>query len=590
MRFPPGFVEQLRDSVQISDVIGKRIPVKRHGHEFQACCPFHKEKTPSFTMNNAKGFYHCFGCGAHGDAVTFVKEFENLSFPEAVERLAQESGIAVPAPSPQAQAAHNKRLSHLEMTESAAQFFEQYLHTPEGMKARQYIQERGLTETTLQQFRIGFAPADRMALGKVLHQKHDKGSLSDIALAEAGLLIRPDNNGTPYSRFRDRIIFPIEDSKGRVIGFGGRILGDGQPKYLNSPDTPLFHKGQVLYNHHRARRPAQESGQIIVAEGYMDVIALSQAGIQEVVAPLGTALTEQQLRLLWTCAPEVVLCLDGDAAGQRAMQKTAILALPMLEPGKSIRFATLPKGEDPDSLVKEKGTEAFRAIISNASDLAEWLWLDAVRQVERYTPDAAAALDTQMHEYAETIAHRTVQQHYREYFRNRIWQWKKAASPTKNKFNREALAATNTQLPDELYHERCILAALLSFPHLMQDGRIEEYLGDSTFSVSVLDNMRQAILEAHAFGFEQEEYNLRRVMEAKQGMSPHIITTLEGAQVFLNQFSHYDTQEAREQAVTGAVLRCFEACQEHNRKVAEQKVAHEFTDEAWQRFLALKTQ
>jgi len=334
-------------------------------------CPYHKEKTPYFTVNDVKGFYHCFGCGAHGDAIRWLTEHEGMRYPEAVEQLANEIGLSLPQLTEQEKRVIRRAASLQEVTEAACSWFEQQLQSSQGRMARDYLQDRGLSADTIRAFRIGFVPEGRDGLKKHLLTQN----ITEAQLIETGLVIKPDQGNT-YDRFRARVMFPILDRRGNVIAFGGRILpqlaqagGREAPKYLNSPETALFHKGQVLYNYERARQPAHKAAQVLVAEGYMDVIALAQAGIANAVAPLGTAVTADHIRLLWNLADEPVLCLDGDMAGNRAMERAAALCLPLLKPGKSLRLFMLPQDENPDTLPKRHGKMWFHALTDQTSPL-----------------------------------------------------------------------------------------------------------------------------------------------------------------------------------------------------------------------------
>ena len=370
MAFPPRFLDELRARLTLSTIIGRRIKLTRAGREYKACCPFHNEKTPSFFVNDEKGFYHCFGCGAHGDIISFEMEQGNLTFPEAVERLAAEAGLEVPRETPREREAARQRAGVLEVLEAACTFFEQQLRMPVGKDGLAYLQRRGLDSETIARFRLGWAPAAGALKSALARQAIDEGQL-----IEAGLLKPSDQPDRPaYDYFRDRVTFPITDRRGRVIAFGARTLGDGQPKYLNSPETPVFQKGLVLYGLAQAREAIGKAGEAIVAEGYMDVIALSAAGFPQTVAPLGTALTEPQIEDLWRMVDEPILCFDGDAAGQRAALRAADRALPLLRPGKSLRFALLPAGKDPDDLLRAQGARAMRGILEAARPLLEVLW------------------------------------------------------------------------------------------------------------------------------------------------------------------------------------------------------------------------
>ncbi len=328
MAFPPRFLDELRQRVSLAEIVGRRVKLVRRGREYIGLCPFHKEKTPSFSVVEDKGFYHCFGCGAHGDVIGFVMQTENLSFPEAVEQLARQAGLDVPQESREERERAARQATLQGAVDAACVYFEQMLYGPDGRAARAYLERRGLDEATIRRFRLGYAPDGRDHLKRALAKE-----FPEPLLIEAGLLRKPEGGGETYDYFRDRVIFPIGDRRGRIIAFGGRVMGDGQPKYLNSPDTPLFQKGRVLYGWALARAAAAKEPSAIVVEGYMDVIALHRAGFATAVAPLGTALTEAQIEELWRLAPEPILCFDGDAAGQRAASRALARALPILKPG-----------------------------------------------------------------------------------------------------------------------------------------------------------------------------------------------------------------------------------------------------------------
>ena len=415
MAFPPQFLDDIRARIGLGDVIGRRVRLVKKGHEHTGLCPFHNEKTPSFTVSEEKGFFHCFGCGAHGDVIGFLMRADGLSFPEAVERLAADAGLEMPRQTPE-EREHAKRQSNLyEVMEQACAFFEERLRAAVGEPGLAYLRGRGLDDETISRFRLGYAPDTKNALRGALMSE----TVPEAMLVEAGLLIRPDH-GTAYDRFRGRVTFPITDRRGRVIAFGARILGDGTPKYLNSPDTPLFNKGRVLYGMATARRAALDAGRVIVTEGYMDVIALAKAGIVESVAPLGTALTESQMHELWRMAPEPLLCFDGDNAGQRAAWRAAERALPLLEPGRSLRFVNLPSGEDPDSLIAARGSVAFGALIDAAKPLADLIWDVEQARLRLDTPERIAGLEKRLDDHVFAIADRKVQFQYRAHFRKRL--------------------------------------------------------------------------------------------------------------------------------------------------------------------------
>ena len=469
MTFPPQFLDEIRARVPLEGAIGKRVRLVRRGRESIGLCPFHKEKTPSFTVNEEKGFFHCFGCGAHGDVIGFVMRDEGLSFPEAVERLAGDAGLALPARDPRAEARERERHSLYGVVESAAAWFEAELAGPRGAAARRYLDGRGVDEATRATFRIGFAPDSRTALRTKLEQD----GVTQATMMEAGLVITPDDGGTPYDRFRGRIIFPICDRRGRVVAFGGRALGDRQPKYLNSPETPLFAKGSLLYGHHLAAPAARKANRVIAVEGYMDVIALHQAGIVEAVAPLGTALTEQQLEALWRLAEDPVLCFDGDEAGARAAARAVERALPQLSAKRSLRFATLPAGQDPDTMVRERGRRAMAEIVGAAIPLSGQLWKMVLGGRKLDTPESRARAHKQLQDQIARIPDRDLGYRYMEDFRQRLrlpWQGRPPGGAPSLTMPESPVRRGEALGPGEegtaQPRERALLQILLSFPAL----------------------------------------------------------------------------------------------------------------------------
>ncbi|MFN0264377.1 DNA primase [Tepidamorphus sp. 3E244] len=411
MRFQPSFLEEIRNRVPVSAVVGRRVRLKKQGREMAGLSPFTREKTPSFFVNDDKRFYHCFSSGKHGDVFTFLMETEGLSFPEAVERLAGEAGLPMPKADPQAEQRERERAGLHEIMEMAAAFFEAQLSERAGANARSYLDGRGLTGDTRKTFRIGYAPGGRHALKDHLAGR----GVTVEQMAEAGLIITGDDISIPFDRFRDRVMFPILDPRGRVIAFGGRALSSDQPaKYLNSPETPLFHKGDTLFNAMMARRSAQQTGKVHVVEGYMDVIAMTEGGFGNTVAPLGTALTENQLALLWRMADEPVLCFDGDSAGLRAAWRAAELALPHLKPGKSLQFALMPEGQDPDDVLRAQGREALAQLLGNTRSLADIVWTMAVESHPHDTPERRAALEARLGALVRSVGDETVRRHYGE--------------------------------------------------------------------------------------------------------------------------------------------------------------------------------
>ncbi|HEU5276100.1 MAG TPA: DNA primase [Xanthobacteraceae bacterium] len=411
MRFPPQFLDELRARLPVSDVVGRRVKLKKAGREWKGLSPFNKERTASFFVNDQKGFYHDFSSGKHGDIFGFVMDTEGVTFPEAVERLAGLAGLAVPKMSEEASAQEHRRRTLHEVVELAAKFFQATLAARAGARARGYLADRGLDPATQLKFRIGYAPAERFALKEHLGAQ----GISPEDMVEAGLLVAGDDIPVPYDRFRDRVMFPISDLAGRVVAFGGRALEKDVPaKYLNSPETPLFHKGAMLYNGAVARQAAHQGAPVVAVEGYVDVIAMVTAGFPATVAPLGTALTEDQLALLWKMADEPLLCFDGDSAGQRAAFRAVDLALPRLKPGKSLLFASLPDGQDPDDLVRSGGRGAVSDVLAGARPLAAMLWMRETASGRFDTPERRAGLEARINAVTAAIADETVRRHYRQ--------------------------------------------------------------------------------------------------------------------------------------------------------------------------------
>lgn len=419
MRFTPQFLDELRARLSVSEVVGKRVKLKKAGREWKGLSPFQQEKTPSFYVNDQKGFYHDFSSGKHGDIISFVMETDGLPFAEAVERLASMAGLALPAVTPDAARQEQRRRTLHDVMELAAKFFAETLASRAGAKARGYLADRAISPATQLRFRLGYAPPppERFALKEHL----GKLGVSVDDMVETGLLVAGNDIPVPYDRFRDRVMFPITDLRGRVIAFGGRALEKDVPaKYLNSPETPLFHKGDNLYNHQTARKATHDGSALIVVEGYVDVIAMVTAGFPGAVAPLGTALTESQLALLWKMADEPILCFDGDRAGQKAAYRAADLAMPFLAPGKSLRFALLPEGQDPDDLARSGGRAAIEEVIAAAKPLAEMIWSRELEGGNFSTPERRAALEARIKELSNGIRDEVVRRYYRDDFAERL--------------------------------------------------------------------------------------------------------------------------------------------------------------------------
>src|ERR1700758_3672566 len=411
MRFTDQFLEDLRARLPVSEVVGKRVKLNRSGREWKGLSPFQQEKTPSFFVNDQKQAWFDFSSGLNGNIFDFVMKTEGVTFPEAVERLASMAGVALPVATPDAARQEQRRRTLYDVMELAAKFFADTLASRNGAKARGYLADRAILPQTQLQFRLGYAPPDRFGLKEYLGGQ----GIPVEDMVEVGLLVTGENAPVPFDRFRDRVMFPITDARGRVIAFGGRALEKDVPaKYLNSPETPLFHKGDNLYNIATARQAAHDGSPIVVVEGYVDVIAMVGTGYPGSVAPLGTALTENQLALLWKVAAEPILCFDGDRAGQKAAWRAADLALPNLAPGKSLGFALLPEGQDPDDRARAGGRGAIEEVIAAARGLADVIWSREIEAGNFATPERRAALEARIGELANSVRDDVVRRYYRE--------------------------------------------------------------------------------------------------------------------------------------------------------------------------------
>jgi len=568
MRFSPHLLDEIRARLPVSQVVGRKVALKRKGREYAGLSPFKVEKTPSFFVNDQKGFYHCFASGEHGDIFKFLMTTEGLSFPEAVERLAEEAGVVLPKAEPEDRERADERTRLLALMETSAAFFEAALTGAGGTDARRYIEKRGLKRETLATFRIGYAPNSRSALKD--HLAKAGYTLEEMTLS--GMLIGGDDIPVAYDRFRHRVMFPIADAKGRIVAFGGRALeaersaagGAGHiAKYLNSPETPLFHKGHLMFNAHRARAAAHDKERVIAVEGYMDAISLSEAGFTETVAPLGTALTEDQLKLLWRMAPEPILCFDGDGAGKRAAFRAVDTALPHLKPGASLMFAFLPDGIDPDDLVRQQGPAALDACLGRARPLVDVLFEREWSQGDWSTPERRAGLEKTLRTLIQRIEDTGVQAHYRQALRQRLdaawgapverdqrgtrdggrsqggtgrWggnrpgtsSWSRGGSGGGRPFaanrklapalghgsehlnpshslRKSALVATEGSLPP--YREALLLKVVLNHPWLIDEQA--EVLASLPFTSTALSRLRDAILSAHALDNSLDTETLR---------------------------------------------------------------------------------
>lgn len=511
MAYPNDFLDELRARTSLEAVISKKVKLTKKGREHSGLCPFHNEKTPSFTVVEEKGFYHCFGCGAHGDVIRFLMDDEGLPFHEAVQKLAAEAGLPLPEFSKADLEAEKKRTSLYEVMEKAANWFISRLNSDEGKGARDYLKGRGLSEDTIQRFSLGFAPGRRTALKEAMLSR----GVKEAELIACGLLIEPEDGKETFDRFRNRLMFPILDIRGRTIAFGGRALDDAPAKYLNSPETKLFHKGRLLYNHAGARKPAFDSGQIIIVEGYMDVIALVESGFENTVAPLGTAVTEDQLHLLWRMVDEPTLCFDGDPAGFKAAIRTLERALPLLQPGKSLQFALLPKGDDPDTLVRREGKESFANLLDKGLSLADLLWRQLTEKARIKTPEQRSGLERTVFSKLSEIKNEKLKSYYRSDFGKRLNLLFRSQYPPKGSIKGKFSGTRATVRPSGLlqtqigraqgdeavatFLEEVILLSVLNHPKLAVDHF--EDLSGIHFQDQDLATLQKSILDfAHDAG------------------------------------------------------------------------------------------
>jgi DNA primase len=529
MSLPPGFLDELRTRISLSQVVGRKVAWDQRKSnqgkgDMWAPCPFHQEKTASFHVDDRQGFYYCFGCHAKGDAISFIRETENVGFMEAIEILAREAGMQVPARDPKAQEKADRRTELADAMEQAVQFYRLQLKTGAASEARDYLARRGLSEAMQARFDIGFAPDGRQSLWAHLS---GKGVSTDLIL-DAGLAAKPDDGGAPFDRFRGRIIFPIRDPRGRCIALGGRAMAaDARAKYLNSPETELFDKGRNLYNYGPAREAAGKGQSLIVAEGYMDVIALVEAGFGATVAPLGTAITEDQLRLMWRIHPEPLIALDGDAAGLRAAMRVIDLALPILEAGQSLRFAIMPDGLDPDDLIRAHGASGMQRQIDQAIPMVQLLWRRETEGKDFDSPERKAALDRVLRDAIRKIADPSIRSHYAEEIKQLRWQLFRGGNPKSGPQRQIFSSGKRKTLPampstkssylaaaagagaEEHLREAVILATLVANPDIVE--RFEVALERLDMTSAEHRAIRSAILG------NADASNLRAAVEADLG-------------------------------------------------------------------------
>ena len=522
MTFPPAFLDELRVRLPLSGIVGKRVRLLRAGREFKACCPFHNEKSPSFYVNDDKQFYHCFGCGAHGDVIGFTMRHDGLSFPEAIESLAAQAGLSVPQDTPVEREHFDREKRLYQLLERATAWFEEQLFAPHGREALAYLRQRGLSEEAMRRFHLGFAPNDSQALP---HKLTGEGFKLDELLA-VGLIKKAEDRPDHFSFFRNRVMFPVGDRRGRTVAFGGRVMGDGEPKYLNSPDHALFHKGKLRYGLSRARAAIAQNQPIIVVEGYMDVIALVEAGYQGAVAPLGTALTEDQLGILWKLPPppesrdgsrdySPLLCFDGDGAGLRAAARAVERALPLITASQTVRVAYLPSGEDPDSLIKQSGKAAMQAVLDQAKPMIDVLWDLTLEGRRLQTPEDRGNFISAIRQRVARIGDEGLRKLYQDEVQQRLaatFQWQPQAAQTPRapwqgnarqgafrKDGKRGFAFPISTLPPKQplnaqnLRERVLLALMINYPALFKD--FGEDLARIGFATPPLEALRQQVVD-----------------------------------------------------------------------------------------------
>ena len=495
-------LEDFKARLPLVEIVARHVRLTRRGREHVGLCPFHNDRKPSFSVVEDKGFYHCFSCGAHGNAIDFIMNIEGLPFPEALQRLADLTGIEPPRRRP-AGPAEKKALGLAEANEAAAAFFMEQLATPAGKEARDYLRRRGVGEAAIRRFEIGYAPSSR----GVLEQALLRAGFSKDVLIEANLVVRDEDSGETFDRFRHRLMFPIRDTRGRVTGFGGRALAEARAKYLNTSETPLFHKGRLLYGLPLATKAARARRRLLLVEGYMDVVALAEAGIEEVVAPLGTAVTEEQLALLWRHADQPVVCLDGDAPGLGAALRLVRRALGVLEPGKGLRFAVLPEGEDPDTFVRQHGVEAMNRVLEATTPLSSFIWNEESARGDLDTPEQLGDLRKRLRGYTDLVRDPEFKQDLVRHFNEQIDAARQAiyrqrrgpaggrrreeSAPAGGWKSDRSRALASLERADHT-NELRLLATFIDWPRLMEVH--EEDLHNLDFQNPLADALRQEML------------------------------------------------------------------------------------------------
>lgn len=519
MRFPASFIDELKARLPVSDVVGRRVKLRKAGREWKGLSPFQQEKTPSFFVNDQKQFYHDFSTGKHGNIFDFVMETEGVSFPEAVERLASLAGLPLPRSSREEEQREERRKSLHDVMDLAAKYFEQNLASNVGALARGYLSDRGIASSTSLEFRLGYATPNRFGLKEFLGSK----GISVEDMIETGLLIAGDDIPVPYDRFRDRVMIPIHDQRGRVVAFGGRALkSDVQPKYLNSPETSIFHKGSVVFNFHRARESAHRAGSVVAVEGYMDAIAIYQAGIKSVVATMGTAFTEEQIATLWRLSSEPLICFDSDRAGVAAAYRSIDRILPLLTVGRTFRFVFMKEEKDPDDLIREKGVEAFREVLAGSLPMWDVLWQREVDETDLRTPDKQAALEQKLYSIIRTITDPTVN---KAYFRTCRMQlaalfWQAGRGKGSKESTSSKLVHDYTKLSEGERHglQRVLLGMLVHYPDFIEDKQ------DEILNLQFAPGLHEFWVALHRLLIEEGDLTVQSIYKS---LKPGFYETLE---------------------------------------------------------------
>lgn len=582
------FCDELRAKISIADVVGQKVKLTRKGREYTGLCPFHNEKTPSFTVNEAKGFYHCFGCGAHGDIIKFEMDANGLSFIDAVEKLGHKVGMQLPKLKPENKEQAEKRATAYDIMEMACKFFEKNLRLTGGQEALNYLYGRGFDDAIIAKFRLGYAPNNNGLRAQLV----SKG-ISESGMAELGLLTIPEGR-RPHDFFRNRVMIPIIDKRGKVIAFGGRVMDGSQPKYLNSPETPVFNKRRVLYNLNNARDAGYDAKSLIICEGYMDVIAMDKYGVNYAVAPLGTALTEDQIAEAWKVVPEPICCFDGDTAGVRAAIRSVDRVLPILKPGFSLKYAFLPDKQDPDEFLKAHGRDEFLKVVNDTMPLKDLLWKKNADAVTPTTPEQKALLEKNIKDEVAKITDETVRGYYVQDMKNKIYHeigrgaWQPRAEGSKN-YRRKAEMATvslagsvRTNL-DDLVAEY-VLSALICYPRLIEE--YEEKLLDFQIKQPRLRSLYETLLGLVHDDAEITDADALAQILADKGFAEELKNNIELKMLRKQCPDIIKMRQNLDERITEVQLRRLET---EIRECARQLEAGDsFSEEAYSRYLSLK--